>query len=144
MFAMRKPRVLFLCPGSSSRSQIAEVFAQLVSKDRIEAFSAGAEAEALEPLAVRAMAEVGVDASGHSSTSMEQLRNESFDFVIAVCERAKEACPAWPRVDEPLLWSIEEPSAATGSEEDRLQAFRRVRDQIRQRTSLFLLANKLV
>lgn len=141
---MTKPRVLFLCPGNSCRGQIAEAFARVVSKDRVAAFSAGARPEPLAPLAVRAMAEVGVDVSGQTARSIDQLRSETFDFVITVCEKAKELCPAWPQAGEPLLWSIPEPAATGGSEEDQLESFRRVRDQIRQRTSLFLLANRLV
>lgn len=141
---MTKPRILFLCTGNSCRSQIAEVLARSVSKGQVEAFSAAVRPQPVHPLAVRAMAEVGMDISGHASKSVEQFLNDRFDFVITVCDRAKEACPSWPHVREQLHWSIDDPAAAVGSDDERMKVFRSVRDAIRRRMSLFLLANKLV
>jgi arsenate reductase len=142
--ALTQPRVLFLCTGNSCRSQIAEALARTMSKGRVDALSAGVRPQGLHPLAVQVMAEGGVDISGQTSKSVEQFVGHQLDFVITVCDRAKEACPSWPDVREQLHWSIDDPAAATGSDEERMKVFRRVRDEIRQRMGLFLLANKLL
>jgi arsenate reductase (thioredoxin) len=140
---LTQARILFLCTGNSCRSQIAEALARTLSKDRVQAVSAGTRPQPLHPLAVQVMAEAGVDISGQTSKSVEQFVGQQLDFVITVCDRAKEACPSWPRVREQLHWSIDDPAAATGTDEERMRVFRRVRDELRQRMALFLLANKL-
>jgi arsenate reductase len=128
-----KRRVIFLCTGNSARSQMAEGFLRHLAGDRFEVMSAGTEPkERVNPLAVRAMAEAGVDISGHAPKDVGPLLEQPFDLAITVCDRAREACPVFPGARRQLHWSFEDPAAAAGSEEERLQVFRRVRDAIRQ------------
>ncbi|MDQ3943398.1 MAG: arsenate reductase ArsC [Actinomycetota bacterium] len=101
--------------------------------DRFEVTSAGTEATHVRPLAIRAMAEIGIDISGQESKTLERYLGEPFDYVITVCDDANEACPFFPGAKKRLHWSFEDPSQATGSEEQRLAVFRRVRDEIRER-----------
>jgi arsenate reductase len=135
--------MLFLCTGNSARSQMAEGWARFLSRDKAESFSAGTEPKTLNPLAVRVMAEVGVDISQHQSKAMEVYLGQPFDFVITVCDRAKESCPVWPSARERIHWSFDDPADAVGNEEERLAVFRRVRDELRNRVRLFFAANKI-
>ena len=98
--------------------------------DRFASFSAGVEATAVRPLAIRAMAEIGIDISGQSSEPLDVYLGQPFDLVVTVCDEAREACPTFPGARRQLHWSFDDPSAATGSEEERLNVFRRVRDEI--------------
>lgn len=125
-------RVLFLCTGNSCRSQMAEGFARVKWAGRIEAYSAGTDPHGLNPLAVRAMREVGIDISGHASKRPEEL-GMAFDVVVTVCDSARESCPTIPgaRVvhvafDDPPRLAIN-----AASDEEALPHYRRVRDQIR-------------
>jgi arsenate reductase len=138
-----KLRVLFLCTGNSCRSQMAEGWARFLSKGQVEAFSAGTEPKPLHPLAVRVMHDVGIDISGQQSKAMEVYVDQPFDFVITVCDSAKERCPVWPGIKERIHWGFDDPAEATGSEEERLRVFARVRDEIRNRIRLFLAAHKV-
>jgi arsenate reductase len=106
--------------------------------DRFEAASAGTEATRVHPLAVRAMAEAGVDLSGHRSKPVEELPGQPWDHVITVCDSANERCPVFPGRTTRHHWSFEDPSQATGSEDQRLQTFRRVRDEIAERLKAWL------
>jgi arsenate reductase len=128
-----KARVLFLCTHNSARSQMAEGLLRQLAGDRFEAHSAGTEATLVRPLAIRAMNEIGVDISGQESKTLERYLGEPFDYVITVCDDANEACPFFPGAKNHLHWSLPDPSAAEGSEEERLAVFRSVRDQIRDR-----------
>jgi arsenate reductase (thioredoxin) len=128
-----KQRVLFLCTHNSARSQMAEGFLRRLAGDRFEVASAGTEATRVHPLAVQAMAEVGVDLSQHTSKVVDQFLNQTWDYVITVCDAANEACPVFPNKSNRLHWSFSDPSQATGSEEQRLDIFRTVRDQIKDR-----------
>jgi arsenate reductase len=130
---MTKARILFLCTHNSARSQMAEGLLRDLAGDRFEAHSAGTEATHLRPLAIRAMEEVGVDISGQESKTLDRYLEEPFDYVITVCDEANEACPFFSGAKNRLHWSFEDPSQATGSEEERLAVFRRVRDEIRER-----------
>ena len=130
---MNKTRVLFLCTHNSARSQMAEGFLCHLAGDRFEAHSAGTEATYVRPLAVRAMAEVGMDISQQESKTLERYLGELFGYVITVCDDANEACPIFPGAKERLHWSFPDPSRATGTEEERLKVFRAVRDEIRAR-----------
>jgi len=130
---MVKARVLFLCTHNSARSQMAEGLLRHVAGDRFEVASAGTVETRVHPLAIRAMAELGVDITGQSSKTLGRYLGEPFDAVITVCDRAAETCPIFPGAKEKLHWSFEDPSAAEGGEEARLAAFRKVRDQIRAR-----------
>jgi len=128
-----KARVLFLCTHNSARSQMAEGLLRHLAGDRFEAYSAGTEATHVRPLAMRAMNEIGVDISGHESKTLERYLGEPFDYVITVCDDANEACPSFPGATTRLHWSLPDPSAAKGSEEEQLAVFRSVRDEIRDR-----------
>jgi len=128
-----KRRVLFLCTHNSARSQMAEGLLRALGTDRFEAFSAGTEATHVRPLAVRAMAELGIDISGQESKRIERYLDESFDKVITVCDQANEACPVFFGAKERLHWSFADPSQATGTEADQLAVYRQVRDAIRER-----------
>ena len=126
-----KARVLFLCTHNSARSQMAEGLLRHLAGIHFEAHSAGTEATHVKPLAMRAMNEIGVDISGHESKTLERYLGEPFDYVITVCDDANEACPFFPGAKSRLHWSLPDPSAAKGSEEERLAVFRSVRDQLR-------------
>ena len=134
-----KARVLFLCTHNSARSQIAEGLLRHLAGDRFEAHSAGTEATHVRPLAIRAMNEIGVNISEQESKTLERYLGEPFDYVITVCDDAKEACPFFPGAKNRLHWSLPDPSAAEGSEEERLAVFRSVRDQLRDRVQTELV-----
>jgi len=126
---MSKQRVLILCTGNSARSQMAEGLLRHAGGDRYEVFSAGTRPVGLNPNAVRAMAEFGIDISGHRSKSVDELSGQQFDYVITVCDSAKEACPIFPGPGERLHHNFEDPAAAPADQQ--LAKFREVRDQIR-------------
>jgi arsenate reductase len=128
-----KAKVLFLCTHNSARSQMAEGLLRHLAGDRFEAHSAGTEATHVRPLAIRAMEEIGVDISGQESKMLERYLGEPFDYVITVCDDANEACPFFPGAERRLHWSLPDPSAAEGTEEERLAVFRSVRDALRDR-----------
>ncbi len=132
-------RVLFLCTGNSCRSQMAEGWARALGGGQVEASSAGTEPKGLHPLAVEVMAEAGVDISKQRSKSVDELRGQAFDCVVTVCDRACEACPVWPGAREQLHWSFDDPAEASGSEAERRQVFRRVRDEIQGRVAELLV-----
>jgi arsenate reductase (thioredoxin) len=125
-----KRRVLFLCTHNSARSQMAEGFLRALAGDRFEAASAGTEATRVHPLAIRVMNEVGIDLGGHTSKTFDRFLGQPWDYVVTVCDSANERCPVFPARTTRLHWSFEDPSAATGSEEKKLQTFRRIRDEI--------------
>ena len=131
-------RVLFVCTHNSARSQIAEALLRHHAGDRFEAFSAGTEPGSLHPLAVRAMAEIGIDISEQRSKSVDGFVGQQFDFVITVCDQARETCPIFPGAASQLHWGFPDPAAVPGSEEERLDAFRRVRDKIAARVRGFI------
>ncbi len=135
---MSKTRVLFLCTHNSARSQMAEGFLRAMAGDRFEAQSAGTEKTSVNPLAIRVMAERGIDLSGHTSKVYDGLLQERWDYLVTVCDDANERCPFIPGVANRLHWSFEDPSRAKGSDEERLQTFRRIRDQIQQRLAEWL------
>jgi arsenate reductase len=134
-----KKRVLFLCTGNSARSQMAEGLLRDRAGDRFEVFSAGTHPKGLHPRSVEAMKEIGIDISNHTSKDVAAYANEKFDYVITVCDRAKQQCPIFPGA-EPIHWEFDDPADAPSGRQ--LEMFRRVRDEIRQRLNLFLLANK--
>ena len=123
-------RVLFLCTHNSARSQMAEGWLRALAGDRFEAASAGTEATRVHPLAIRAMAEAGVDIAGHASKTLERFVAEPWDWVVTVCDAANERCPVFPARTTRVHWSFDDPSRAVGGEEERLAVFRRVRDEI--------------
>jgi arsenate reductase len=135
---MTRSRVLFLCTHNSARSQMAEGFLRHLTGDRFEVASAGTEATRVHPLAIRAMQEVRIDISAHRSKTVDGLLGDPWEYVITVCDNANERCPLFPGRTTRLHWSFEDPSQATGSEDQRVGAFRRVRDQIHARVSDWL------
>jgi len=131
-------RVLILCTGNSARSQMAEGLLRHDAGNRFEVSSAGTKPTRVRAEAIAAMCEVGIDISGQRSKSVEELAGQSFDYVITVCDNAKESCPVFPATTKRIHWSIEDPAAAQGSEEGRLAEFRRVRDELRARLRSFV------
>ncbi len=122
---------------------MAEGMLRHLAGDRFEAMSAGTEATHVRPLAIRAMGEIGIDISRQESKTLEQYLDESFEYVITVCDDANEACPFFPGAKTNRLhWSLEDPSQAEGSEDERLAVFRRVRDEIRERIEQELVTKK--
>jgi arsenate reductase len=105
--------------------------------DRYDVFSAGTRPSQVRPEAISAMRELGIDISGHRSKSVDEFFGQPFDYVITVCDNAKESCPVFPGKAKRIHWSFEDPAAVQGSEDERLHAFRRIRDQIRERIETF-------
>jgi arsenate reductase len=131
-------RVLFICTHNSARSQMAE---GLISHDlagKVQAFSAGIDPSSVNPLAIAVMKEVGIDISGHRSKSLDEFMNEKFDFVITLCDHAAESCPVFFGGTRRIHMGFPNPTAAYGSDEERLMAFRKVCDQIREQMVTFL------
>jgi arsenate reductase len=127
-----KPRILFLCTGNSCRSQMAEGFARELKSDEVEADSAGTQPKGIHPLAKKVMAEAGVDLSDHRSKTIAELGEVEFDWVITLCGHAHENCPVFPGATRVVHVGFEDPDKAPGREEEVLQIFRKVRDQIRE------------
>lgn len=128
-------RVLFLCTGNSARSQMAEAFLRKYGGEQFEAFSAGLEPRPIHPLTVQVMQESGIDISRQHSKGVEiYLGKMLFHYLITVCDKAEQNCPTnWPGVNQRLHWSFEDPAAFEGSEEEKLEKFRAIRDQIERR-----------
>jgi arsenate reductase len=114
---------------------MAEGFLRSLAGDRFEVASAGTQATRVHPLAIRAMADAGIDLSGHTSKVVDELVEQPWDYVITVCDAANETCPVFPKKSRRLHWSFEDPSQAAGSGDQRFAVFRRVRDQIKHRIS---------
>lgn len=133
-----RKRALILCTGNSARSQMAEGLLRRLGEDRFEVFSAGTEPSSVNPLAVAAMREIGIDISDHRSKSVDEFLGEEFDYVITVCDRANSNCPVFPGRAERIHWSFDDPAQATGDESERLAVFRRVRDEIEGRLRAFV------
>ena len=135
---MTKARVLFLCTHNSARSQMAEGFLRALAGDRFEIASAGTEATRVHPLAIRAMEEVGISLAGHTSKTLDRFLGQPWEYVITVCDSANERCPAFPAPTRRLHWDFDDPSLATGTEPERLEVFRKVRDELLARLSAWL------
>lgn len=133
-----KKRVLLLCTGNSARSQMAEGLLRREAGDRFDVYSAGTRPSSVRQEAISVMNEIGIDISGHRSKSVDEFSGLPFDFVITVCDNAKESCPIFPGESKRIHWSFEDPAAVQGSEEERKVAFRKIRDQIHARIVAFL------
>jgi arsenate reductase len=134
-----KRRVLFLCTGNAARSQMAEGLLRARAGDHFDVFSAGTEPRAtVHPLAVQAMAAVGVDISEQRPKHLQPFIGQDFDFVITVCDRARDACPTFPGDPQQIHWSFDDPAAVPGTEDERSLVFRRVRDEILHRIRFFI------
>jgi arsenate reductase len=134
----RAKRVLFLCTGNSARSQMAEGWLRRLGGEDFEAFSAGTDPKGVNPLSIRVMLEAGVDISRQASKHLDTYINDRFDFVVTVCDRANEACPTFPGDVERIHWSFDDPADPAVPEPQRLQTFRRVRDEIEQQVGFFV------
>ena len=130
---MQKQRVLILCTGNSARSQMAEGLLRSMADDRFDVFSAGTKPSVVRPEAIAAMADLGVDLSTYRSKPVAEFEGESFDYVITVCDNARDACPVFPAKTHQIHWSFEDPAAVEGDFNTRMSAFRRIRDQIHER-----------
>ena len=128
-----KKSVLFLCTGNSCRSQMAEGILKHLRGDDCEAHSAGTHPASVNPNAVRVMNEIGIDISHHTSKSVNVFLDEHFDVIITVCDNAKESCPVFNQAARKIHWGIEDPACATGSEEEVLSVFRKIRDDIKRK-----------
>ncbi|PJC47550.1 MAG: protein-tyrosine-phosphatase [Candidatus Omnitrophica bacterium CG_4_9_14_0_2_um_filter_42_8] len=135
---MNNKRVLFICTGNSARSQMAEGFLRHMAGGRFEVFSAGVKPIAVNPLAIKVMAEIDIDISKHTSKSVMGFIDQNFDYVITVCGNAQKACPVFPGEHEKIHWDLEDPAAAEGSEEEKLDIFRKIRNEIKKNTLNFL------
>ena len=133
-----KKRVLILCTGNSARSQMAEGLLRKMAGDRFEVESAGVDPVRVRPEAIEAMREIGVDISAHRSKSVDEFARQEFDYVITVCDNAREHCPVFPGKTERIHWSFDDPAKASGDEAARLVVFRRVRDEIENRLREFV------
>ena len=134
--------MLFVCVHNSARSQMAEGLLRAWAGDRFEVHSGGTEASRVRPEAIAVMQELGIDISGHASKTIERYMGQPWDWLIPVCEEACEACPYVPGAKAVLRWSFDDPSAATGSQEERLAAFRRVRDELAAQVRSFIAAER--
>jgi arsenate reductase len=128
-----KKRVLILCTGNSARSQMAEGLLRHDGGDKFEVESAGVISSFVRPQAIEAMSELGIDITDHTSKSVDEFAGQEFDYVITVCDNAKENCPVFPGRTARIHWSFDDPADAGGSEEEKLAVFRRVRDEIRDK-----------
>jgi arsenate reductase len=137
---MPQQRVLFICTHNSARSQMAEAMLRRFAPDAFDAFSAGTEATSVRPEAIRVMDEIGIDISAQQSKSLERYLHEPFDWLITVCDTARQNCPVFPGVEQTAHWGVDDPTEETGSQGVRLEAFRRARDDLRNRIRLFITA----
>lgn len=131
-------RVLILCTANSARSQIAEGLLRREAGPSCQVFSAGTKPTRVRPEAIAVMREAGIDISGHHSKSVEEFLGQDFDYVITVCNNARETCPVFPAKTRRIHWSIEDPAAVNGSEEERLDAFRNARNELQRKLGAFV------
>ncbi len=129
--------MLVLCTGNSARSQMGEGLFRAEGGEGYEVFSAGTRPSIVRPEAIGAMKEIGIDISGHRSKSVDEFTGQNFDYVVTVCDNARDNCPVFPAGTERIHWSFEDPAAVEGSESERLAAFRRIRNQIHERVKAF-------
>jgi arsenate reductase len=134
---MEKKRVLILCTGNSARSQMAEGLLRHDAGNRFEVESAGTRPGHVRPEAIAVMKELGIDIAGHRSKHVQAFEDQSFDYVLTVCDNAKESCPAFPGHLNRIHKGFEDPAALQGTEDERLSLFRRVRDEIRDYLRVF-------
>ena len=131
-------KVLFICTRNSARSQMAEGLINHDLAGKVQAFSAGTEPSSVHPLAIAAMKEVGIDISRHRSKSIDEFSDEKFDFVITLCDHAAESCPVFFGGTQRMHMGFPDPAVVTGTEEEKLSFFRKLRDQIRKEVVDFL------
>jgi arsenate reductase len=135
---MKKTRILVLCTGNSARSQMGEGLFREEGGAGYEVFSAGTRPSHVRPEAIAVMGEIGIDISANRSKSIDEFAGQSFDFLVTVCDNARDTCPVFPGAAVLLHWSLEDPAAVAGTEKERLAAFRRIRDQLRDCVRTFV------
>ncbi|TDE09747.1 arsenate reductase ArsC [Dyadobacter psychrotolerans] len=134
-------KVLVLCTGNSCRSQIAEGYLRKFAGDKASVYSAGVETHGVNPKAISIMAEDGIDISGHTSNNIDEYKDIDFDFVITVCDNAKERCPYFPTNAKKFHQNFPDPGKATGSEEQITEQFRTVREMVKAYSENFVKEN---
>jgi arsenate reductase (thioredoxin) len=139
---MAKPIIYFLCTGNSCRSQMAEAFGKKYLQDKYEVYSAGIEAHGVNPKAVKAMKEVGIDIQDQTSDTIDQELLQEASLVVTLCGHANDVCPATPPNKERVHWGFDDPAKAEGSDEEKWAVFQRVRDEIGQRIKTFAETGK--
>lgn len=135
-------RVLFLCTGNSARSQMAEALLRSFGGADFEPCSAGTEPQGLHPLAIHVMLESGIDITQQRSKHLSEFLDHPFDYVITVCDRARDNCPTFPGDTQRIHWSFDDPAAATGSPEECLRVFQRVRNEISDRLRIWITVQR--
>ena len=133
-----KKKAIILCTGNSCRSQIAEGYLRNLAGNIFEVTSAGLNPSIVNPKAIQVMAEDNIDISSHSSKNVDQFMGQKFDYIITVCDNAKEHCPVFPGSGKRIHWSFRDPADATGTEDEILEVFRTVRDQIKKKLTEFV------
>lgn len=136
-----KKKILVLCTGNSCRSQMAEGYLRHFAGDKAEVYSAGVETHGVNPKAVQIMKEDGIDISGHTSNHVNEYRDIDFDYIITVCDNAKEQCPYFPSKAKKFHYNFPDPAKASGTEEQVMQQFREVRNMIRKYSENFVREN---
>ena len=129
---MRRIKVLFICTHNAARSPMAEALANRLLGGRVQAKSAGSRPGNLVPEAVQVMKEIGIDISTHRPRALKDLKGERFDFAVTLCKDTEEVCPFYPEADQYLHHSVNDPPGIDGSEEERLQAYRQIREDIKE------------
>ena len=136
---MKKAKVLFLCTGNSARSQMAEAFLRKYAGDEFEVYSAGIRPLGISPYTIRVMEEIGISLEGHHSKHVDEYIGKiDFAYLITVCANAEKQCSVFPGSGKRIHWDLEDPAAQEGTEEEKLQKFREVRDQIDKRIKEWL------
>lgn len=136
-----KKKILVLCTGNSCRSQIAEGYLQYFAGDKAEVYSAGVETHGVNPKAIQVMKKDGIDISHHTSNNVNEYMHVDFDFVITVCDNAKERCPYFPSKAKKFHYNFPDPAKATGTEVEVMNEFRKVRDMIKNYCKEFATEN---
>ena len=136
-----KKNILVLCTGNSCRSQIAEGYLKFFAGEKAEIYSAGIETHGVNPKAIATMKEDGIDISNHTSNNIDEYRNIDFDFVITVCDHAKERCPFFPTKAVKFHYNFPDPAKATGTKEEIKEEFRKVRQEIKNYCETFVAKN---
>ncbi|MCK7554961.1 arsenate reductase ArsC [Chitinophaga sedimenti] len=134
-------KILVLCTGNSCRSQLAEGYLRRFAGEKAEVYSAGVETHGVNPRAIATMREDGIDISGHTSNNMDEYRGIDFDYVITVCDNAKERCPFFPSKAQKFHYNFPDPAKATGTEAEIMEQFRAVREQIKAYSRNFVEEN---
>ena len=138
---MTKKKILVLCTGNSCRSQIAEGYLRHFTNNKADVYSSGVETHGVNPKAIATMQEDGIDISNHTSNNIDEYRNIDFDFVITVCDNAKERCPYFPTKAKMFHQNFPDPAKATGTDEEINAEFRKVRQIIKDYCKLFIVDN---